>query len=377
MKAMLEQHTRQTAGILTSLAAFVIVVGGMKIAAPLLVPLLLALFIAIIVASPYAWLQDRGVPRWLALLAVLTVFCGAVFLVGSLIGSSAQEFSARFPLYQERLREITAGLLGWLSQRNISIAESPFADYFDPGKVMGLAASVFSGMQSLLANGFLIIIMVIFILMEAPNIPGKWRAAHAGDGAGDGDGDGAGVGDGDGDGNNGTVDNDAEKSLARFRDAARNVNRYMAIKTSTSLITGALVALLLWLIGVDYPLLWGVMAFLLNFIPNIGSVIAAIPVVLLALVQLGVGASALTALAYLTVNLTIGSIVEPRMMGKGLGLSTLVVFVSLIMWGWVLGVVGMLLSVPLTIAMKIALDGNQNTRWMAIMLGPRVDSDGK
>jgi len=363
MNAMPEASARQTAGILTSLAAFVIVVGGMKIAAPLLVPLLLALFIAIIVASPYAWLQDRGVPRWLALLAVLTVFCGAVFLVGSLIGSSAQEFSARFPVYQERLREITAGLLGWLGQRNLSVADSPFADYFDPGKVMGLAASVFSGMQSLLANGFLIIIMVIFILMEAPNIPGKWRAAHAGAGAGAGDGDGAG--------------DNAEQSLARFRDAARNVNRYMAIKTSTSLITGALIALLLWLIGVDYPLLWGVMAFLLNFIPNIGSVIAAIPVVLLALVQLGVGASALTALAYLTVNLTIGSIVEPRMMGKGLGLSTLVVFVSLIMWGWVLGVVGMLLSVPLTIAMKIALDGNQNTRWMAIMLGPRVDADGK
>ena len=341
-------------GILASLAAFVIVVGGMKIAAPLLVPLLLSLFIAILIASPYAWLQDKGVPRWLALLAVLSVFFGAVFLVGSLIGSSAQEFSARFPVYQERLREMTAGLLGWLGQRNINIAGSPVAEYFDPGKVMGLAASVFSGMQSLLANGFLIIIMVIFILMEAPNIPGKWRAAHAH--AGDGN---------------------AEKSLARFRDAARNVNRYMAIKTSTSLLTGALVALLLWFIGVDYPLLWGVMAFLLNFIPNIGSVIAAIPVVLLALVQLGVGASTVTALAYLVVNMAVGSFIEPRMMGKGLGLSTLVVFVSLILWGWVLGVVGMLLSVPLTIAMKIALDSNQNTRWMAIMLGPRVDSDGK
>lgn len=348
---MSEENTRQTAGILASLAAFVIVVGGMKIAAPLLVPLLLSLFIAILIASPYAWLQDKGVPRWLALLAVLSVFFGAVFLVGSLIGSSAQEFSARFPVYQERLREMTAGLLGWLVQRNINIAGSPVAEYFDPGKVMGLAASVFSGMQSLLANGFLIIIMVIFILMEAPNIPGKWRAAHAH--AGDGN---------------------AEKSLARFRDAARNVNRYMAIKTSTSLLTGALVALLLWFIGVDYPLLWGVMAFLLNFIPNIGSVIAAIPVVLLALVQLGVGASTVTALAYLVVNMTVGSFIEPRMMGKGLGLSTLVVFVSLILWGWVLGVVGMLLSVPLTIAMKIALDSNQNTRWMAIMLGPRVDS---
>jgi len=129
-------------GILASLAAFVIVVGGMKIAAPLLVPLLLSLFIAILIASPYAWLQDKGVPRWLALLAVLSVFFGAVFLVGSLIGSSAQEFSARFPVYQERLREMTAGLLGWLVQRNINIAGSPVAEYFDPGKVMGLAASV-------------------------------------------------------------------------------------------------------------------------------------------------------------------------------------------------------------------------------------------
>ena len=341
-----------TTSILTSLAAFIIVVGGMKIAAPLLVSLLLALFIAILIASPYAWLQDKGVPRWLALLGVLFVFCGAVFLVGTLIGSSAQEFSARFPVYQTRLREMAAGLFGWLDQWGMNVSTSLMAEYFDPGKVMGLAAAVFSGMQSLLANSFLILITVIFILLEAPNIPDKWRAAHA-------------------------YSRNADQSLNRFRDAARNVNRYMAIKTTTSLLTGALIALLLWLIGVDYPLLWGVMAFLLNFIPNIGSIIAAIPVVLLALVQLGVGASALTALAYLLVNTAVGSILEPRMMGKGLGLSTLVVFVSLILWGWVLGAVGMLLSVPLTIAMKIALDSNQNTRWMAIMLGPRIESESE
>ncbi len=351
---MPKETTHKTTTLLTSLAAFVIVVGGMKIAAPLLVSLLLALFIAILIASPYAWLHEKGMPRPLALLSVLLVFFGAVFLVGSLIGSSAQEFSTKFPVYQARLREMTSGLLGWLSQSGISVSDNLVAGYLDPGKVMGLAASVFSGMQSLLANGFLIMLTVIFILLEAPAIPDKWRAAHADAG-----------------------DADADASLARFRDAARNVNRYMAIKTSTSLLTGALVALLLWLIGVDYPLLWGVMAFLLNFIPNIGSVIAAIPVVLLALVQLGVGASALTALAYLCVNVGVGSVLEPRMMGRGLGLSTLVVFISLILWGWVLGAVGMLLSVPLTIAMKIALDSNQNTRWMAIMLGPRVDSEGK
>ncbi len=338
-------EAQKPTGLLTSLAALVIVVGGMKIAAPLLVPLLLALFIAILIASPYAWLQDKGVPRALALLGVLLVFCGAVFLIGSLIGSSAQEFSERFPLYQSRLREMTAGLLGWLDYGGLGASDSLLGEYFDPGKVMGLAATVFSGIQSLLANSFLILITVVFILLEAPAIPDKWRAARS----------------------------DADRSLNRFRDAARNVNRYMAIKTATSLLTGVLISLALWLIGVDYPLLWGVCAFLLNFIPNIGSVIAAVPVVLLALVQLGYGDALLTALAYLAVNAVIGGIIEPRMMGRGLGLSTLVVFISLILWGWVLGAVGMLLSVPLTLAMKIALDSNKDTRWMAIMLGPRIE----
>ena len=352
LTVMEKQNLQNSGNILTSLAAFVIVVGGMKIAAPLLVSLLLALFIAILIASPYAWLQEKGVPRALALLGVLLMFSGVVFLVGSLIGSSAQEFSARFPAYQSSLREMTGGLLDWLAQHGFGVFDNLVAGYFDPGKVMGLAASVFSGMQSLLANSFLIMITVVFILLEAPTIPDKWRAAHA------------------------YLNNrNADDSLLRFRAAAHNVNRYMAIKTITSLLTGILIALLLWLIGVDYPLLWGVMAFLLNFIPNIGSIIAAIPVVLLALVQLGIGACAMTTLAYLLVNVAIGSALEPRVMGKGLGLSTLVVFISLILWGWVLGPVGMLLSVPLTIAMKIALDSNQNTRWMAIMLGPRIDSE--
>lgn len=341
-----------TSNILASLAAFVIVVGGMKIAAPLLVPMLLALFISIVIASPYAWLQQKKLPRWLALLTVLLIFCGVVFLLGSLIGSSAQEFSEKFPLYQERLREMSGGLFDWLQGKGIIIPRNMFTEYFNPSAVMALAASVFAGMQSLLANGFLIMLTVVFILLEAPTIPDKWRAAH-------------------------NDKNQAEKSLRNFRTTANNVNRYMAIKTGTSMLTGTVIALLLWLIGVDYPLLWGVMAFLLNFIPNIGSVIAAIPVVLLALVQLGVGASALTALAYFVVNTFIGSFAEPRMMGKGLGLSTLVVFISLILWGWVLGVVGMLLSVPLTITMKIALDSHKNTRWMAIMLGPRIDLPNK
>jgi len=148
------------------------------------------------------------------------------------------------------------------------------------------------------------------------------------------------------------------------------LRHYMSIKTLISLFTGAFIGLSLWLIGVDYPILWAVLAFMLNFVPNIGSIIAAVPAVLLTIVQLGVPSALLVAAVYTAVNIIIGSFVEPKFMGKGLGLSTLVVFVSLVFWGWVLGPVGMLLSVPLTITVKLALDINPETRWLGHLLGP-------
>jgi len=128
-------------------------------------------------------------------------------------------------------------------------------------------------------------------------------------------------------------------------------------------------------VGVDYPLLWGLLAFLLNFVPNIGSIIAAIPAVIQVLVQLGFSAALVVAGGYLVINILIGTFIEPRYMGRGLGLSTLVVFLSLVFWGWVLGPVGMLLSVPLTITAKIALESHDGTRWVAIMLGPKVEPE--
>jgi predicted PurR-regulated permease PerM len=153
------------------------------------------------------------------------------------------------------------------------------------------------------------------------------------------------------------------------RDFVDKLNRYMSIKTWMSAATGILVTAWLWVLGVDNAELWGVLAFMFNFVPNIGSIIAAVPAVLLALVQLGVGSALLVMGGYVVINIVIGSILEPRYMGRGLGLSTLVVFLSLIFWGWVLGPVGMLLSVLLTIALKLALDSKPETRWLAILLG--------
>ncbi len=342
---MSQETLVRTSGLLVSLAAFVVIVAGMKAAASLLVPFLLALFIAILVASPYNWLQYKGLPAVLALLLVMSVFVTLVFLIGALVGTSVQDFSGTFPHYQVQLQAKTAELVTWLGNRGLHISGELISSYMDPAKAMKMAANVLSSMGGLLTNSFLILITVIFIMLEAASFPDKWRVASA----------------------------NAEESLTRFSAATRNINQYMGIKTLTSLATGIAVIIWLGIVGVDYPVLWGLLAFLLNFIPSIGSIIAAVPPVILALIQLGAGSALATAAGFLVVNIIIGTFLEPRVMGKGLGLSTLVVFLSLVFWGWVLGPVGMLLSVPLTIAIKIALDSNDNTRWMATMLGPRVE----
>ena len=146
---------------------------------------------------------------------------------------------------------------------------------------------------------------------------------------------------------------------------------YIAIKGFVSLLTGFLVFVLLKLIGVEYAVLWSVTAVLLNFIPTVGSIIAAVPPVLLSLVQLSVADSIFVLLGYLVINLFVGNYIEPRWMGKGLNLSPFVVFVSLVFWGWILGPVGMLLSIPLTILVKIGLETQEETKWIAVLLGDK------
>jgi predicted PurR-regulated permease PerM len=336
----------RSAGIrfLVTGAAFVIVVAGMREAASMIVPFLLATFIAIICSPPLFWLKRKGVPALLAIVLVITSLLAVGFFLAVFVGTSLHDFSQSLPAYQERLSAETSTLLAWLRKMGVDISDATLAEYFDPGAAMKFASGMISGLGSMLSNGFLILLTVVFIFFEASSFPGKLRAALGDPGA----------------------------SLASFDTFITNVNQYMAIKTWISFATGIFIALWLVVLGVDYPFLWGLLAFLLNYVPNIGSIIAAVPAVLLAWIQLGDGTALFTALGYLLVNVIGGSIIEPRYMGRGLGLSTLVVFVSLVFWGWVLGPVGMVLSVPLTMMVKIALDSREDTRWAAILLGPEV-----
>jgi len=306
---------------------------------------MLAAFLAIVFAPALNWLIDRRIPKWLALIIVIVAILILGAIVGTVVGTSVTDFMENLPVYQERLEKMSGSLLVWLEGKGINLTDQMVAENFNLGSVMNMVGKLLSGLGNMLANAFMIILTVIFLLLEASFFPDKLRAAFG----------------------------DPETGFPRMKEWLESVKRYMFIKTWVSALTGISIGVLLWIIGVDYPVLWGLLAFILNFIPNIGSIIAAVPAVLLAVVQLGLFEALLTAIGYVVVNTVYGNIVEPKFMGKGLGLSTLVVFVSLVFWGWILGPVGMLLSVPLTVTVKIALHANKETEWIAIILGPDIE----
>lgn len=330
--------------MLVTFAALVIVIAGMRAAAVILVPFLLAAFIAIISAPPLFWLQRRGLPAWLSLLIVVVAVVLMGLVISGLVGSSIKVFSKELPVYEAKLRQYVLVMVAWIKKLGVDTSGIEWTNILDPGAAMKLVATGLNSLGKILTNGFLILMTVVFMLIEASNLPVKLRAIL---------GDTAGV-------------------LINFEKFINSVKHYMAIKTLISLATGIVVAVWLAVVGVDFPVLWGLLAFFLNYVPNIGSIIAAIPAVLLAFVQLGIMKAMVAAAGYVVVNLVMGNLIEPRYMGRGLGLSTLVVFLSLIFWGWVLGPVGMLLSVPLTMTAKIALDTREETRWLSILLGPDI-----
>ena len=325
------------------MAALVIVVAGFRAAQSLVVPFLIAAFLAMLCAPSLAWLQEKGVPTLLALLLVIGAASVIFMCVVALAGSSINDFARNIDVYQDELVKKKQGLLAWLDDKGMPVPEQISQGGFDPMQMLPYIQGLLSSLASILSNAFLVLLTLIFILLEASGFPKKLIALSGG----------------------------KSGSLQRAGEIGTAVRHYVTIKTWLSLATALLVWGWLWFLGVDYALLWGLLAFFFNFVPNIGSIIAAVPAVMLALVQPGGGPSEAmyAAIGYVVINVLVGNVIEPRVMGRGLGLSTLVVFASLVFWGWVLGPVGMLLSVPLTMIVKIVLEASDETRPLAILLG--------
>lgn len=322
-------------------ASFIIIIAGLMNAVSIVNALLMGLFISIVCAQPIAWLKSKKVPQTLALIIVLIGVTAVFIFFIEVIGSSLSSFSKNVDVYEENLREMGNVLFARLESRGFSPSMSKITNLIDVSRAMNITANLLSRLGSFMGNALTIFFLTVFLLLELDSIAIKSKVVYR----------------------------NSKKSYTYFNTIVSNIRHYLTIKTITSLFTGFLVWISLKIIGIDYAIIWALIAFLLNYIPNFGSIIAAIPAILFALIQQGFDGAFWTGIIFLVVNMIIGNIVEPKMMGRGLGLSTYIVFVSLLFWGFVLGTVGMFLSVPLTMALKIVLEQNPTTKNIAIFLG--------
>ena len=319
-------------------ACLVVVIAGLRAAATVVQTLLVAVFLAVVSVPLMRWLERHKVPRPLAVLGTVLSAVGVIVLLGLVVGQTVGEFTAAAPGYQARLQDLTDSVVVLLDDIGVPAEGIRVLDLLPPG-LFDIVGGVFGAIASFASNTFLVLLTAVFIMIETAGFGAKLRAAFGQD-----------------------------ANFGQFEQMTQQVQKYLVIKTAISAGTGLVVGLWVAALGLDFALLWGLVAFVLNFIPNLGSIIAAIPAVLLALVQFSPARAGVIALGYFAINLVFGNFVEPLLMGRRLGLSTLVVFVSLVFWGWVWGPIGMLFSVPLTMVVKIALENTKDFRWVAVML---------
>ncbi len=326
---------------LINAAAFVIIVAGMKAASSILVLILLSVFIVVVATPLFVSLQRRGLPTWLAFMLLMIALLVIGTIGVSLITTSLTDFARNLPDYQAKLQGQFSRGIDWLESKGVGPIDTQAQDLLNPKNAMAVVGNTITAITGLLSKAFIIILVAIFMLFETAILPAKIRAMPG-------------------------MNDD---TWSRLNDVMDSVRQYMGMKSIMSMVTGLLVGLLLTVVGVDYPILLGMLAFLLNYVPNVGSFMAAVPGVLLALLQFGPMSMLGVAIGYVCINVGVSNFIEPRFMGKGLGMSPMIIIISLIFWGWVLGPIGMLLSVPLTMTAKIALQNIEGTRGLAILIG--------
>ena len=321
-------------------AAVVVVIAGLRSASSIVAPLLMAVFISIICSAPLFWLKRHGVGNTVALIVILAVVGLTGAGVFGLIANSLEEFSSSIPRYKQNLGQLYVQLNTVLEGWGYSFPIERIREQLSPNSFIKFLNYMLNGLSNILGDGMVVFFAVLFILTEVASLPSKLRASLK----------------------------SPEESMAHFEAFIGKVIHYLGLKAATSALTAVIVAIFLWILDIDYVFLWAVLAFFLNFIPYVGSILAGLPAVLLGLIDHGIWVALWATLGYVGVNIIVGNIIETRWMGDGLNLSSFVVFVSLIFWGWVLGPTGMFLSIPLTMSILIALESNPQTQSYAKLM---------
>jgi predicted PurR-regulated permease PerM len=339
---MAEDRPAAASRVLLTFASLVVVVAGLRAAAPILVPVFLGFFFALLSLPLADWLERRGVRRGLAIAVTVLAGAAVVAVAGLFVTASLGELAQALPIYQVRLQRTAQTVVGWLQSRGFLPPGWSAAELFRAAPLVDLLSGTVKGVAALLTDAVLVLLTMVFTLLEASGLREKVVAALG----------------------------QPRAERRRFARVAREVQRYLGIKTAVSLLTGILIGVWVAIVGLDFPLLWGFLAFLFHYVPNIGAILASVPAVVLGMVQFGVGGATMVGVGYLVVNMVLGNFLEPQLLGRRLGLSPLVVFLSLVFWGWTWGPIGMFLSVPLTMAAKILLEATPRLAWVAILLGP-------
>ena len=356
--------------LLFILACTVLIIAGLKASSGLFVPVLLAFFIATVSFPITNWLQKHRIPRWLAVF--LTVLVDFAFLAGlvvaaiALIGDLSEKWNGFGPNDSESYKSLVTNKItatsvdikqfseslekqGWTEasaeinkfyDEDVSKTLLTLLEQVEFGQIWTLGTGVVGKVARFFGTTFLVVLMTIFMLTEARMYGRRLNAIAEARGP----------------------------DIERLMSATKDIQRFLGIKTVVSLGTGILAGFLCWVAELDFFILWGILAYALNYIPVVGSVIAGIPPTLLALLLFGWPHALAVATGYTAINVFIGNFIEPMMMGSRFGLSTLMVILSVLFWGWIWGPVGMLLGVPLTMVMKVAMLNSEDFRWLAVAI---------
>ncbi len=333
--------------LLSIIAIFVLGVILLELRAVLL-PFSVALLLSFIFQPVVVYLKSKRIPMVVNLTIVVVLLAIVLFLVGLLVFSSAKSFTEEFSQYEERINtlahEVTARIDIIASSLNLDMADLDIDSLLNVSAITSVVSASLGTFLNALSNTLLVILFMLFILAGSGQLSTKITRAFEPE--------------------------VAKRILGAIEDISQQARQYLVAKTVVSLLTGVLIFLVLWILGVDFPVFWGFLAFIFNFVPNIGSLAAVVLPFCVSLLQFETLLIPIVALLLmLVVETVIGNMIDPRMMAFSLNLSPLLVIVCLIFWGWLWGIVGMILAVPLTATIKIFLDNLERTRPVAVLMG--------
>ncbi len=321
------------------LAATVVVLVGMRLAAPVLNPIIFAVVLSLLFGPIYAWLGRRGIPTPVALVIMLvglTLLFAVIFYV---LGASIARFSAGIGSYSAGLNERLASIEPLVDRTGLSGVN--LRDVVEPRALTGAIGVVLSGIAGFLSNLFLILMIMLFLLAEGPALMDRLRASVGGN----------------------------HPQVERLAFVGQGVVRQFGLRAILNLVTALGVTILLLVFGVDFPFMWGILTFFLSFVPYIGLVLAVAPATLLALAEFGAGRALIVIAGVTVINILAENVLSPMMMSRGLSISPTVVFLSFVFWAWLLGGPGAFLALPMTLFVAVMLDTFPETRWLANFMG--------